>query len=141
MEAPGSNVRAKSGLNRAVFDACLGLLAQVVTYKAQWTGRTLVEVDTWFPSSKLCNECGEKNLKLKLSQRVWHCTGCGQVDDRDTNTAMNIRAEMFRLLGWPDDVHASQTHRVKSEPAGRRAMHAPGRDVCGARVNAQPATG
>jgi len=47
-------------------------------------------VDRFFPSSKLCSDCGHKNTKLKLSDREWVCTNCGVVHDRDTNAATNI---------------------------------------------------
>ena len=137
VEAPGSNVRAKSGLNRVVLDACLGMLAECVQYKAAWAGRTLVRVDTWFASSKLCSTCGAKNHKLKLSQRTWQCPGCGAVHDRDTNAAINIRNEMFRLLGWPESAASAASHRVRSAPAGRRILHASGCDVRSVSVNAQ----
>ncbi|MDD9981411.1 MAG: transposase [Gammaproteobacteria bacterium] len=140
VEAPGSNVRAKAGLNRAILDACLGALVSATRYKGQWSQRTVVGVDTWFPSSKRCSSCGVKNTQLKLSHRTWQCNGCGTVNDRDVNAAMNIRDEMFRLLGWPAE-ETQPDHRVRSEPAGRRAMHASGHAVRGVSVNTQWAAG
>ena len=122
IDAPGTNVAQKAGLNRSILDACLGMLIDAIRYKAEWARRTVTSVDTWFPSSKLCSSCGHKNAHLNLSQRTWVCPHCGSVHDRDVNAAMNIRSEMFRLLGWTDLLEAQ--HRVNSEPAGRRAMHA-----------------
>ena len=53
---------------------------------------TLV-VDRWFPSTKLCNECGQLN-KVKLSERVYKCD-CGNEIDRDIHSAINIVAKRF----------------------------------------------
>ena len=56
--APGRNVRAKAGLNRAVRDAAFGELRRQLTYKGEWYGRTVVAIDRWFASSRLCSGCG-----------------------------------------------------------------------------------
>jgi putative transposase len=54
-------------------------------------GSTLVTVDRWFPSSRLCSACGAVNGALTLAQRDWTCTGCEAVHDRDENAARNLR--------------------------------------------------
>lgn len=48
------------------------------------------KIDRWFASSKTCNECGEKNQKLQLSDREWVCQSCGTLHDRDFNASKNI---------------------------------------------------
>ena len=58
----------------------------------------LKEVDKWYPSSKICNNCGEINNDLKLSDREWQCDSCKSILDRDHNAAKNIRAEGVRIL-------------------------------------------
>jgi len=78
-------------LAKAISDAGWGEFVRQIEYKAAWAGRQLVRVDQWFPSSKLCHSCGHKVKKLPLSQRHWHCEGCGHPIDRDINAAMNIR--------------------------------------------------
>ena len=45
VEEPGTNVAAKSGLNRAITEQTWGLLRQQLAYKAEWAGRQFVEVD------------------------------------------------------------------------------------------------
>ena len=97
MEKPGKNVRQKAGLNRSLLDAALGELARLVRYKAQWYARTCVEVDRWFPSSKLCSTCGAKAQGLKLHHRHWTCCSCASTHQRDHNAAVNIEAEGLRL--------------------------------------------
>ena len=52
----------------------------------------------WFPSSKLCNECGCVNSKLKLGQMSWTCPSCGELINRDYNASKNIKEEGFRIL-------------------------------------------
>lgn len=48
-------------------------------------------VDRWYPSSKLCHNCGHINKDLKLSDRVYRCSECGYVEDRDINASLNLR--------------------------------------------------
>lgn len=66
-------------------------------YKAQWYGRTFVQVDRFYPSSRLCNDCGHKYDELRLSEREWVCESCGASHDRDVNAALNILGEALRL--------------------------------------------
>jgi putative transposase len=54
-------------------------------------GSELVVRDRFFPSSKICSECGLKADAMPLSVREWVCAGCGAVHDRDGNAALNIR--------------------------------------------------
>ena len=66
-------------------------------YKAQWYGRMFVQVDRFYPSSRLCNDCGHKYDELRLSEREWVCESCGASHDRDVNAALNILGEALRL--------------------------------------------
>ena len=47
-------------------------------------------VDRWYPSSKLCHECGTIKSDLKLSDREYVCE-CGYHSDRDYNASLNLR--------------------------------------------------
>ncbi len=60
--------------------------------KASWYGRTLIVVDRWLPSSKLCSSCGHQATAMPLHMREWTCALCGTVHDRDVNAARNILA-------------------------------------------------
>lgn len=44
-ESPGSNVQAKSGLNRSILEQSWGILLGQLAYKAEWHDRHLVIVD------------------------------------------------------------------------------------------------
>ncbi|GAB6152646.1 RNA-guided endonuclease TnpB family protein [Desulfosporosinus burensis] len=58
-------------------------------YKCEKHSIEFVEVDKWFPSSKLCSSCGAIKKDLKLSDRVYRCE-CGLVLDRDLNASINL---------------------------------------------------
>ncbi|WP_375792849.1 RNA-guided endonuclease InsQ/TnpB family protein [Clostridium perfringens] len=47
-------------------------------------------VDRFYPSSKICSNCGEIKKDLKLSDRVYKCS-CGFVIDRDLNASINLK--------------------------------------------------
>lgn len=59
--------------------------------------KKVIKVDRFFPSSRLCPQCGTINKELTLKDRVWTCA-CGAVLDRDFNAANNILNEGLRLL-------------------------------------------
>lgn len=60
-----------------------------LSYKCQFTQSSLIIADRWFPSSKLCSDCGGYNPNLKLSDRVYHCS-CGNNKCRDYNASINL---------------------------------------------------
>jgi putative transposase len=59
-------------------------------YKCQFNGIRFIKADRWFPSSKLCSDCGTKKNRLSLSDRIYKCDSCGLVIDRDMNAALNL---------------------------------------------------
>lgn len=48
-------------------------------------------VNRFYPSSKMCSCCGHINKQLKLSDRIFECSNCGLIIDRDYNASLNIR--------------------------------------------------
>ena len=58
--------------------------------KCKEQGIELRVVDRWYPSSKLCYECGNIKKNLKLSDREYICE-CGYHADRDYNASLNLR--------------------------------------------------
>lgn len=87
----------KRAMNRSILREGWGSFVEKLSYKAEWYGRTLVQVDRFYPSSKLCHDCGHKYKELQLSEREWTCEQCGTLHDRDVNAALNIRDEALRL--------------------------------------------
>lgn len=80
----------KSNLGKSVSDASFSTFVSMLEYKCNWYGKTFNKVDRWFPSSKLCSNCGYKNVELKRSDFSWICPDCGTDHDRDVNAAINI---------------------------------------------------
>lgn len=92
-------------LARHIGDAGWGELVRQLEYKADWYGRTLVKVDRWFPSSKLCSNCGHLIDSLPLNIRSWQCSKCNSIHDRDVNAAINIlSAGLAAVNACGDDV-------------------------------------
>lgn len=85
-------------LAKSIQELSLSRFKTILKYKALWYGRDVIEIDRFFPSSKLCSSCGSKNTELKLSDREWKCTTCNTIHDRDLNAAVNIREEGSRIL-------------------------------------------
>lgn len=77
-------------LAKAISDASWAQFVTFCEYKANWANSQVLRVDRFFPSSKLCNDCGHKNKTLTLNIRQWICLNCGNIHDRDTNAAINI---------------------------------------------------
>ena len=94
-----SNMVKNRRLARSISDASWGEFRRQLRYKAQWYGKTLVEVDRFYPSSQTCSSCGAIWPGTKdLSVREWECPECGAVHDRDVNAARNILQEGLRLI-------------------------------------------
>ena len=88
---------SKRAMNRAILRNGWSSFVEKLAYKAQWYGRTFVQVDRFYPSSRLCHDCGHKYDGLRLSEREWVCESCGASHDRDVNAALNILGEALRL--------------------------------------------
>ena len=58
--------------------------------KCRKNGIELRIADRWYPSSRLCSECGSIRKDLKLSDRTYRCDACSFVIDRDRNASINL---------------------------------------------------
>lgn len=92
----------RTRLARSVYDASWSQFVKMLEYKAERAGRTFGRVGRFFPSTRLCSECGAVTEKMQLQVRTWTCP-CGAVHDRDINAAKNIlaagRAERLNARG------------------------------------------
>jgi putative transposase len=82
----------------AISDVGWGMFVNFLHYKLDREGKVLVEIDRWFPSSKLCSNCHYQVSEMPLDVRTWTCPNCDTHHDRDGNAATNIRAEGIRML-------------------------------------------
>lgn len=84
-------------LARSISDVSWSSFVAKLQYKADWYGREIIKVDTWFPSSQICSECGHKDGKKPLDIREWTCPICHTHHDRDINASINILTEGLRI--------------------------------------------
>jgi putative transposase len=88
---------ARTKLARSIHDAGWSMLVRLIEEKAAHHGRTVVTIDRWYPSSRLCSACGHHDGPKPLAVRSWTCPGCGTEHDRDLNAARNVLAEGRRV--------------------------------------------
>lgn len=79
-------------LAKAIADVGFGEFRRMLEYKCDWYGKKLLFCDRFFPSSKMCSDCGTIKNCLTLDIRVWVCPECVSYHDRDQNAAINILA-------------------------------------------------
>jgi putative transposase len=81
----------RTRLAKSVHDAGWASFTGMLEYKAARYGRTFGRVDRFFPSTRMCSDCGRVNDKMALNVRAWDCP-CGSHHDRDHNAAKNVLA-------------------------------------------------
>ena len=111
------NLLKNHKLARAISDAAWTELRSMLEYKCAWYGRELVVIDRWFPSSRLCGNCGTVAAKMPLNVREWRCD-CGAVHDRDVNAAKNILAAGLAAAACGDGVRPQR----ESSRTGRSSV-------------------
>lgn len=87
IEKPGTNVRAKAGLNREILARGWGLFARRLEDKAPGRVERVNPANT----SRRCAACSHVAKENRESQAVFVCVSCGHRDNADTNAAINIR--------------------------------------------------
>lgn len=102
-----SGMLSNRSLARAISDASWSEFRSLLEYKAAWYGREVIAVDRWFPSSKICSECGRLAASMPLHVRSWSCL-CGATHDRDVNAARNILAAGLAVAACGDGVRPTR---------------------------------
>ena len=90
-----SGMMKNKHLSDSVRKQCFNKFRQYITYKAELYGIELVIADRFYPSSKTCSICGSIKYDLKLKDRIYKCSHCGVVIDRDYNASLNL--SMYKL--------------------------------------------
>lgn len=90
VENPGTNVRAKAGLNREMLRLGLSSVVTRTQQKATYLGGEVIFVSPHY-TSQMCNCCGSINRENRKSQAKFKCIECGHTDNADRNAARNIR--------------------------------------------------
>lgn len=87
-----------NNLSKYIFDASFNKICESLKNKANKEGKYYYQVDTYYPSSKICNHCGNKtNVTNNLCIRKWKCLECGNENDRDINASINIMFEGIKM--------------------------------------------
>jgi len=116
--------RFNSGFAKTVtLDFSWSEFVRMLGYKMEWTGKSLVLVDRFFPSSKTCSACGFIKSDLTLDERSWKCSSCNFVHDRDVNAAKNLKREGKRILVEERNIkiNKSTVGTTESHASGDRA--------------------
>ena len=88
-DAPGKNVRAKSGLNKSILDQGWGEFRRQLDYKLVWNGGWLVVVPPQ-NTSRTCPCCGHVSADNRQTQARFVCVECGFEENADLVGAINV---------------------------------------------------
>jgi putative transposase len=97
LEAPGTRVAQKSGLNRSILDAGWGVFLNVLASKAESAGRVVVAVNP-ANTSRTCPSCGHCAKQNRVTQAEFACVACGYAGHADVVGATNVLRAGLALL-------------------------------------------
>ena len=126
LETPGTNVKAKSGLNRAILDQGWGTFRNMLVYKLQANGGQLVLVPPAY-SSQRCSACGFIHAENRKTQARFACVACGHQEHADVNAAKNILAAGHAVSACGGDVRRSARKCTSAAPVKQEPTEAPRR--------------
>ncbi|MBN3782441.1 transposase [Burkholderia sp. Ac-20345] len=113
-DAPGNNVRAKSGLNKAILDQGWFEFRRQLEYKLAWNGGWLMAVPP-ANTSRTCPACGYVSADNRTTQEKFACVECSYEENADVVGALNILARGHRVAACGEPVQSGRS--VKQEPA------------------------
>ncbi|OXI42325.1 RNA-guided endonuclease InsQ/TnpB family protein [Burkholderia aenigmatica] len=114
IDAPGKNVRAKSGLNKAILDQGWFEFRRQLEYKLAWNGGWLVAVPP-ANTSRTCPACGYVSADNRTTQEKFACVECSYEENADVVGALNILARGHRVAACGETVQSGRS--MKQEPA------------------------
>jgi putative transposase len=120
VDQPGTNVKAKSGLNRAILSKGWHQFALALASASRYSGTRVVTVSPQYTSQR-CSQCGHVDPKSRESQAVFRCTHCSHTEHADVNAAKCILAAGLAVTACEDTSQPSgRAVSPKQEPAGNR---------------------
>lgn len=85
-------------ISKKIYDALWYELIRQLEYKSKWKNKRFYRIDTYYPSSQICNRCGYQEKEVKdLSIRKWECENCTNQNERDINANLNIMFEGIKI--------------------------------------------
>lgn len=112
VEQPGKNVKAKSGLNKAILDQGWFEFRRQLDYKLAWNGGYLIAVPP-HNTSRTCPQCGHVHADNRQTQARFACVECGYEENADLVGAMNVLARGHRVAACAEDVSRARPARAK----------------------------
>ncbi len=97
LDAPGRNIKAKSGLNKAILDQGWSMFVDMLEYKQDWAGGQIIKVPPHF-TSQTCPTCGYVDRNNRLTQHEFVCVTCEYTGHADHVGAINVLERGHRLL-------------------------------------------
>jgi putative transposase len=109
------NMMQNHKLARSIANASWSSFVSMLQYKAKLYGKEIIQINKYFPSSKMCSKCGWINQNLTLNVREWICPQCNSVHNRDINAAQNILKQGINIqsLGTNDNRHGAKISPLK----------------------------
>jgi putative transposase len=117
-EAPGKNVAAKSGLNKAILDQGWFEFRRQLQYKLNWNGGILIPVPAHY-TSQTCPACGHVAKESRQTQARFVCVDCGYEENADVVGAMNVLARGHRVAACGED-GSGLARKRKTKPASAK---------------------
>ncbi len=96
--APGTHVKQKSGLNRAILHQGWYEIQRQLEYKEAWSGGMVIYVDPAY-TSQTCSVCTHVSPENRPYQELFYCVRCGHTENADINAAkvLKSRAGQVRI--------------------------------------------
>ena len=118
-----ANLLKNHRLARAISDAGWSEFRRQLVYKAVRYHRTVLVAQCFYPSSKLCSQCGTHKPSLTLADRVYDCTVCGNRMDRDLNAALNMSTLALRGIDARGEYTALVSAGCLPDQPARRSVN------------------
>ncbi len=99
------NLKRNRKLSHSIHLTSWGEFFSKLKQKAVEYGTELHFADKFFASSKICSNCGNKKENLSLSERIYVCENCGYEQQRDINSAINLRDLMTNSSEYGEHRH------------------------------------
>jgi putative transposase len=114
LENPGKNVKAKSGLNRAILNQGWYELRRQLEYKQSWRGGRILLVSPR-NTSRECPDCHYISSENRVTQSLFICKRCHYQNHADVVGAINVLRAGHAQLACGEMVHLG--HSLNQEPA------------------------
>lgn len=98
-------------LGKHTYENAYDTFIKILEYKAIILGKKVIKVPEFYPSSKICSNCGQVNSNLTLEDRIYSCS-CGFKINRDLNAAINIRNKAVSM--YEEKIFINEKRRITS---------------------------